>query len=269
MKVQKEWVIRARLSKILKTKKLGKHIYIFNELDSTQDYANSLPKSQSLHGTIVLAGKQNIGKGRMGRNWVSPEGGLWMSIILIPDFSLDNIIFTQFVAALAVADSIFEITKICCKLKWPNDVLINGKKVCGILIDVSVENETKKIVMGIGLNANIGSSYVNDYLTSHDLKATTLKEEYGNEVDLLFFVKSILERIEYYYDNFMSCGNTSEIIDRWKQKSDMFGKKATVHDGNQKFVGHIFDIDNTGALLLKLSDASIKKIIYYDNVTLH
>ena len=269
MKVQKESVVKARLSKLLNTKKLGKHIYIFNELDSTQDYANSLPKNESFHGTIVLAGKQNIGKGRMGRNWVSPEGGLWMSIILIPDFSVDNIIFTQFIAALAVADAIFEITKICCKLKWPNDVLINEKKVCGILIDVNVDNETKKIIMGIGLNANNGSSYVNDYLTSDDLKATTLKEEYGNEVDLLILVKSILERIEFYYDNFISCGNTSEIIDRWKQKSDMFGKKATVHDGNQKFVGHIFDIDNTGALLIKLSDDSIKKIIYYDNVTLH
>ena len=269
MGVSKESVVKARLSKLLKTRELGKSIYVFNELDSTQDFANSLTKSDSLHGTVVLAGKQNIGKGRMGRNWFSPEGGLWMSLILIPDFSVDNIIFTQFIAALAVADAIFEITNICCKLKWPNDVLINGKKVCGILIDVNVYNETKKIVMGIGLNANNGSSFINNYITSQDLKATTLKEEYGNEVDLLFLVKAILERIEYYYDNFISCGNTSEIIVRWKHKSDMFGKKATVHDGNQKFVGRIFDIDTTGALLIKLGDASIKKIIYYDDVTLH
>ena len=269
MNVLNESIIKARLSKLLKTRKMGKSIYVFNELDSTQDYANSLPKNESFHGTIVIARKQNIGKGRMGRNWISPEGGLWMSIILIPDFSVDNIIFTQFIGALAVADAIFENTKICCKLMWPNDVLINEKKVCGILIDVHVENETKKIVMGLGLNANIASSLINDYLTSHDLKATTIKEEYGNEVDLLFLVKSILERIEYYYDNFISCGNTSEIIDRWKEKSDMLGKKATVHDGNQMIVGHIFDIDQTGALLMKLSDTSIKKITYYDNVTLH
>lgn len=269
MKVPKESIIKARLSKLLKTRELGKSIYFFNELDSTQDFANSLPKSESLHGTIVIARKQNIGKGRMGRSWISPAGGLWMSIILIPDFSVDNIIFTQFMGALAVADAIFENTKIYCKLMWPNDVLINEKKVCGILIDVNVENETKKIVMGLGLNANIKSSLINDYLTAHDLKATTLKAEYGNKVDLVFLVKSILERIEYYYDNFVSCGNTLEIIDRWKEKSDMFGKKATVRDGNQKIMGHIIDIDQTGALLIKPSDNSIKKIIYYDNVTLH
>jgi len=269
MELSGESVFKTRLTKLLSTSKLVKSIYFFENLDSTQDYANLLPNNDSLHGTLIIARSQKMGKGRIGRPWISPRGGLWMSIALVPDFSIDNLLFTQFIGALAVAEAIKETTKIKCRIKWPNDVLINGKKVCGILVDVNLESEKKKIIMGIGLNANIASSLINDYLTSHDLKATTLKEEYGNEVDLLFLVKSILERIEYYYDNFISCGNTSEIIDRWKEKSDMLGKKATVHDGNQMIVGHIFDIDQTGALLMKLSDTSIKKITYYDNVTLH
>lgn len=97
---------KIRLSKLLHTRKLGKSIQVFNELDSTQNYANTLPNNESVHGTIVIARKQNKGKGRIGRTWISPEGGLWMSVILIPCFSPDNIIFTQFIGALAVADAL-------------------------------------------------------------------------------------------------------------------------------------------------------------------
>ncbi|HEX2305560.1 MAG TPA: biotin--[acetyl-CoA-carboxylase] ligase [Nitrososphaeraceae archaeon] len=259
-------IYKTRLSKLVRTKRLGKSIYVFDQLDSTQDYADSLPYNESLHGTIVIAKKQNLGKGRMGRTWISPDGGLWMSIIFMPDFSVDNIIFTQFIGALAVADAIHENTKINCRLKWPNDVLVNAKKVCGILVDVDIENENKKIIMGIGLNANIESSSINNYLTNDNLKATTLKEEYGNDIDLIFLTKSILERMEYYYENFLSNGRTLEIIERWKEKSDIFGKKAIVYDGTQKVMGEVIDIDQNGALIIKLSDTSIKKINYYSNV---
>lgn len=259
-------IYKTRLSKLVRTKRLGKSIYVFDQLDSTQDYADSLPYNESLHGTIVIAKKQNLGKGRMGRTWISPDGGLWMSIIFMPDFSVDNIIFTQFIGALAVADAIHENTKINCRLKWPNDVLVNAKKVCGILVDVDIENENKKIIMGIGLNANIESSSINNYLTNDNLKATTLKEEYGNDIDLIFLTKSILERMEYYYENFLSNGRTLEIIERWKEKSDIFGKKAIVYDGTQKVMGEAIDIDQNGALIIKLSDTSIKKINYYSTV---
>lgn len=264
-----ESIFKTKLAKLLRTNRFGKSIYVFNELDSTQDYANTLPITESVHGTIVIARKQNVGKGRIGRSWISPEGGLWMSIVIRPDFSVDNIIFTQFIAALAVADAIQQATNIRSRLKWPNDVLINEKKVCGILVDVNLESKGKKIVVGLGLNANIESSSINNYLTDDNLKATTLKEEYGNDIDLIILIKSILERMEYYYDNFLSRGNTLEIVDRWKERSDMFGKKAIVYDGNQQVMGEIIDLDQNGALLMKLSDTSIRKIIYYDNVSLH
>jgi BirA family transcriptional regulator, biotin operon repressor / biotin---[acetyl-CoA-carboxylase] ligase len=259
---------KTRLSKLLRTSRIGKSIFLFNELDSTQDYAMTLPNSESLHGTIVIAKKQNMGKGRIGRTWISPEGGLWMSIIFRPNFSVDNIIFLQFIGALALVNAIHEITKIDCKLKWPNDVLINEKKVCGILVDVNLENENKKIVMGIGLNANIDSSSINNFLNNGNLKATTLKEECGNDIDLLFLIKSILEKLEHYYDALLSRGKTLEIIDSWKEKSEMFGKKAIVYDGNEKFMGHVIDIAQNGALVMKLTDGSVKNIIYYSDVSI-
>jgi BirA family transcriptional regulator, biotin operon repressor / biotin---[acetyl-CoA-carboxylase] ligase len=258
---------KTRLSKLLRTSRIGKSIFLFNELDSTQDYAMTLPNSESLHGTIVIAKKQNMGKGRIGRTWISPQGGIWISIIFRPDFNVENIIFIQFIGALAVVNAIHEITTIDCKLKWPNDVLINEKKVCGILVDINLENENKKIVMGIGLNANIDSSSINNFLNDGNIKATTLKEEFGNDIDLIFLIKLILEKLEHYYDNLLSRGKTLEIIESWKEKSDMFGKKVIVYDGNEKFMGQAIDIDQNGALVMKLSDGSAKKIIYYNNIS--
>ncbi len=258
---------KTKLSNSLKTNWIGKSIILFKELDSTQEYALSLPISKSIHGTTVIAKKQNMGKGRIGRTWISPEGGLWMSIILRPYFDVDNIIFIQFIGALAIVSALHEITKIDCKLKWPNDVLINGKKVCGILVDVNLENEIKNIVMGIGLNANIDSSSINNLLTDGITKATTLREEVGTDIDLLYLIKLILEKIEYYYDNLLAKKKTSEIIHRWKKKSNMFGKKVIVYYGNERIMGEVVDLDQSGALLIRLSDKSIKKIFYYSNVT--
>jgi len=250
MEASNESVFKTKLTKLLSTSKLVKSIYFFENLDSTQDYANILPHNDSLHGTLIIARSQKMGKGRIGRPWISPRGGLWMSIVLVPDFSIDNLLFTQFIGALAVAEAIKETTKITCRLKWPNDVLINGKKVCGILVDVNLESEKKRIIIGIGLNANVESSLINNSINV-DSKVTS----------------SVVHKIEYYYDNLLRPGKTMEILDRWKQESDMFGKRAIVYDGIQKFGGEVIDLDNNGSLIMRLDDSSIKKIIYYSSVS--
>jgi BirA family biotin operon repressor/biotin-[acetyl-CoA-carboxylase] ligase len=258
---------KIELEILLKTNRFGKTIYFFDELDSTQDYANGLPIIESMHGMIVIAKRQKMGKGRIGRNWISPKGGLWMSIIFRPKFSVNSIIFTQFIGAIAIAEAIMQVTKIKCTLKWPNDVLINDKKVCGILVDVNLHGNDKVIVMGIGLNANFASSLVNDNLTDHSLKATSLRKEYGNEVDLVHLTKAIVDRLEHYYYELLSNGKTLEIIDLWKKNSDIIDKKATVYDGNEIVVGQVIDIDKDGTLLMRLGDGSIRSVSYYSNVT--
>ena len=254
------------LGLLLEANRLGNAIHVFDELDSTQDFANSLPNIESVHGTIVIAKKQNMGKGRIGRRWISPKGGLWMSIIFRPEFSVNNVIFIQFMGAVAIAEAIMQVTKIRCTLKWPNDVLIDEKKVCGILIDVNLQGTNKVIVMGIGLNANIVASLINDDLTDNSIKATSLSKEYGNEVDLAHLTKAILDRLEYYYYELLCNGKTLEIVDLWKKNSDIIGKKAKVYDGKVTVAGQVTGIDNDGSLLMKLDDGSIKKITYYNNV---
>jgi BirA family transcriptional regulator, biotin operon repressor / biotin---[acetyl-CoA-carboxylase] ligase len=266
MKDSVESVFKARITKLLSASKLVKSIYYFENLDSTQDYANSLPHDNSLHGTLIIAKSQKMGKGRIGRSWISPHGGIWMSIVLVPDFSIDNLLFTQFIGALAVAEAINETTEINCRVKWPNDVLINGKKVCGILVDVNLESQKKTIILGIGLNANVESSLINKSING-DVKATSIKEEYGNEIDLVTITDLIINKIEYYYYNLLRTGKSMEILDRWKQQSDMFGRRAVVYDGTQKFSGEVVDLDNSGSLIMRLDDSSIKKIIYFNNVS--
>lgn len=259
--------LKTELGILLKANRLGKSIHIFDELDSTQDYANKLPNIKAVHGTMVIASRQKMGKGRIGRSWISPKGGLWMSILFRPEFSVNSIIFTQFMGAVSVAEAIMAVTKIRCTLKWPNDILINEKKVCGILVDVNIQGNNKVIVLGIGLNANIAVSLVNDNLTDNSIDATSLSKEYGNEIDLARLIKAIVDRIEYYYYELLSTGKTLEIIDLWKENSNVVGKKAIVYDGNETVAGHVIDIDKDGSLLMKLDDASIKRVTYYDNVT--
>jgi len=190
-----------------------------------------------------------------------------MSIIFRPEFDVNTIIFAQFIGAVAIAEAIMEVTKIRCTLKWPNDVLICKKKVCGILVDVNLQGNNKVIVMGIGLNANIAVSLVNDDLTENSIEATSLSKEYGNEVDLVCLTKAIIDRLEYYYYELLCTGKTLEIIDLWKKNSDIIGKKAKVYDGKETVVGQVIDIENDGSLLMKLDDGSFKRMTYFSEVT--
>ena len=121
--------------------------------------------------------------------------------------------------------------------------------------------------MGIGLNTNIEPSLVNNKLTQDFINATSLNKECGHEIDLVQLTKSIIDRIEYYYYDLLTTGKLMEIINLWKKNSDIIGKRATIYDGNEKFVGQVIDIDKDGALLMKLGDSSVKRVTYYSNVT--
>ena len=161
----------------LKVKELGLHIHFFDKIESTQDCALSMAQNDSPSGTVIIAEKQSAGRGRMGKKWISPKGGLWMSIILQPRFTSRKISLIQFIGALAVGDSILEMTGIVCTHKWPNDILIRGKKVCGILVDANFEGDKGgTVVVGIGLNANFSTQELFNSATLEGCSdVTTLK----------------------------------------------------------------------------------------------
>ena len=247
----------------LKVKELGLHIHFFDKIESTQDCALSMAQNDSPSGTVIIAEKQSAGRGRMGKKWISPKGGLWMSIILQPRFTSRKISLIQFIGALAVGDSILEMTGIVCTHKWPNDILIRGKKVCGILVDANFEGDKGgTVVVGIGLNANFSTQELFNSATLEGCSdVTTLRDEIKHDIALNDITKLIIEKLELYY-LLLEDGKTREIIESWKQGSEIFGQRVTVNDGNNVFNGRALDLDDSGALLITLADGSVKKILF-------
>lgn len=244
----------------LKVKELGLNIHFFDKIQSTQDCALSMAQNDSPSGTVIIAEKQSAGRGRMGKKWISPKGGLWMSIILQPRFTSRKISLIQFIGALAVGDSILEMTGIVCTHKWPNDILIRGKKVCGILVDANFEGDKGgTVVVGIGLNANFSTQELFNSEGCSDV--TTLRDEIKHDIALNDITKLIIEKLEHYY-LLLEDGKTREIIESWKQGSEIFGQRVTVNDGNNVFNGRALDLDDSGALLITLADGSVKKILF-------
>jgi len=137
----------------IKTQKIGKRAYYFDVIDSTQNFASQIASNTNEDGTVIISQKQTNGRGRMNRNWVSPSGGIWLSVVLHPKF--DILVTTLFPigASLALALAIEKTMKVKPELKWPNDITINGKKIAGMLIDLDIEsNKIKNLILGVGIN---------------------------------------------------------------------------------------------------------------------
>ena len=146
------WEISAKL----KTKYIGKRIYYLEETDSTQNFALQIAQNKKENGTIIIAQKQTGGKGRLNRKWISPKGGIWFSIILHPNFTIEESILLPIVTAIALSNAIQKSLKIKTNVKWPNDITLKRKKVAGIIIDASFQsNVIENIIIGVGINYKI------------------------------------------------------------------------------------------------------------------
>jgi BirA family biotin operon repressor/biotin-[acetyl-CoA-carboxylase] ligase len=199
---------------------------------------------------VVIAEQQKSGRGRLKRKWVSPAGGLWFSVILTPAIPMSSITHLPLAAALAVSDGITESTGVKTHLKWPNDVMVSGKKVAGILLDISAETDAVNyVVIGVGINANLDASDVAKR-SGADQQITSLSDELGHEVSRLEIIQVILENLEGNLDVLMKAGG-GEIINKWKERSDMMGRKVTIsQEGRIIHEGTATDLDNDGSLVI-------------------
>lgn len=242
------------LAKLLNTSFLGKKIIIYRNItDSTQDLALSfVSHRRDFHGIIILAEQQKNGRGRLKRKWLSPKGGLWLSIILKPVIPTSRITLLPLVAAIAVCNAIRQETKLNATLKWPNDIVIHGKKVAGILLDISAEAEqVNYAIIGIGINVNIDASAILPNLEDFQ-KVTSIKSELGHDANRLALTKTLLENLEQRYVELETYENRSAIINKWKQMSEMFGKQVKITQGGRLIEGTAMDLnDNDGSLLLR------------------
>ncbi|MCX7965359.1 MAG: biotin--[acetyl-CoA-carboxylase] ligase [Syntrophorhabdaceae bacterium] len=246
------------IERFLKTNIIGKEIVYKNTIDSTNTLAFSLALAGKPEGTCIIAESQKAGKGRLNRVWHSPHGkNIYMSIILRPSIEPSRIYPITFISCLAVYDTIEIITGITPALKWPNDVLLNGKKVCGTLLEVSAETDMVKFVIsGIGLNVNMEEKDLTDEIKA---KATSLYMETKKVFDRSYLCGLMLNNFEKYYEIFKASGG-SEICRIWEQKAKINGKYIEVNQMGEILKGISEGIDSTGALLLNIGGNTIRII---------
>lgn len=210
----------------LKTGFVGQDVLYFPSVPSTMDAAKDVARRGCREGTIVVADEQTVGRGRLGRSWVTPPGGsIAVSVILRPEFS--QLSALTMIASLAVARSIEQLTGLRPSIKWPNDVLVNGKKVCGILIDSGLRGDNVDwAVMGIGINVNLDLSRFPEIA----LTATSLCTELGREVPRLEILCSLLGELEQLY---IASRHGRPFYDEWRIAWRRWGDKCASHSATQ------------------------------------
>lgn len=253
-----------KIKKELKTNYIGKEIHYFSELDSTNEKAKNIANKKVIEGSIVIAGKQKAGKGRLNRKWSSPIGGIYLSIILTPKISPSKASKLVLLTAVCVTKSLNHFG-LSAGIKWPNDVLINGKKICGILTEMSANmGGLNYIVVGIGINANVDIEQLPPELQKN---STSIKNELGKEISINELIIKILSEFERLYEIFQTSDFTN-IIKEWKRLSLTLGKNVKIITKNEIIKGTAIDIDNHGALLID-TGIEIKRVISGDCVHLN
>lgn len=244
---------------VSKSQILGSKIFYRPVTESTNNDAKRLAQEGAPNGTLAIAERQQGGRGRMGREWNSPEGGIWLSVVLRPELSPADAPKLTIMTAVAVADAIFQSAGICANIKWPNDILVDGKKVCGILTEMSAEMDAiNYVIIGIGINVN--NDNFPDELRD---KSASLKQLKGVEVSRIRVLASLLEKLESYYLMAEREG-FEKIFDRWRELCINLGKNVRIVGKNVSFEGTAIDIDSAGALLVKTSSGKIERVLSGD-----
>lgn len=246
------------IKKGLKTQFLGKNIHFFKEVDSTNDVARELADEGAAEGTIVVAESQRSGKGRRGKRWISPSGGVWMTIILRPDIEPSRAPQLTLVTGVAVAETLDQECGLNIGIKWPNDILIGDKKVSGILTEVKTKNgNVDYVLVGIGIDLNLDiSSFPPDLRGG----ATSLKAELDREIRGAELVQRFLQRFEILYAQF-NAGDFREILRQWRKLSSTIGKYVEVHKKGRTVYGEAVGVNKDGKLILELEDGTLRKVI--------
>lgn len=238
---------------------LGAKIIHHESVGSTNDEARALAAAGAPEGTVVVAEEQTGGKGRLGRRWESPRGtGVWLSVILRPPLPPAEVSPLTLVAAVAVAEAIERATGLRPGIKWPNDVLVNGRKVCGILTELSAEVERiNHVILGIGINVNLASADLPEEVRG---SASSLAAEAGAPVSRARLAGELLSRLDYWYRVFLRQG-FDPAREVWKRYSITLGRPVTASSRTQRIEGIAVDVEGDGALLIEMADGSRQRVL--------
>ncbi|MDI6687893.1 MAG: biotin--[acetyl-CoA-carboxylase] ligase [Desulfobacterales bacterium] len=229
-------------------------IHFFPEVTSTMDIAGELARKGCSHFTVVIAGCQKKGRGRLKRIWHSSEGGLYFTIVLRPQIPPVLSLRLNFAASLVLAKLLRQMFCIDAMVKWPNDILVNNRKISGILSEINAESDRVSFInIGFGIN-------VNNDPASKEPTATSLRCILGKKISKKQLLSEFLDKFESYIDNV----NLDNVISEWKKHTTTLNRRVkivTYHDVSE---GVAIDVDENGTLILELADGSIKKVIYGD-----
>ncbi len=240
----------------LKTKNLGHIIHAYKTVKSTNDIASFLAESGEKEGTVIVAEEQTQGKGRLGRLWHSPpKAGIYLSIILKPSFTPDQAPGIAIMTALALANSLLSFCKAQIQIKWPNDVLINGKKIAGILTELSAEKKKiNHIIVGVGININHKKE---DFSNELKTTATSLRIINNKKSERIELLQLFLKNFEKEYLKYKKNGLVDS-IKKIRKYSSLIGAPVKLDYGKKIIEGIAVDIDKTGALILEKDGKKIQ-----------
>lgn len=238
---------------------IGTSLVCLPEIDSTNARVRQLAEQDAAEGTVVIADRQSAGKGRLGRRWESPSAvNLYCSILLRPQIPVQQAPQLTFLSAVAVAETLKQRYQLSVKVKWPNDVLVSGKKIAGLLNEMNAETEQIHfVILGIGVNLNMTADQFPKEL---NYPATSVLLERGEEIDRVAFIREFLQRIDRYYAEFLQDG-FGPIRRRWEALCDLMNQRVQIDQGLQ---GTVVGLDTDGALRLQLDDGRVERIIAGD-----
>jgi BirA family transcriptional regulator, biotin operon repressor / biotin---[acetyl-CoA-carboxylase] ligase len=250
------------LSAGLVTRRVGSRLVCLKETESTNAVAFRLAEEGAPEGTVVVADAQSAGKGRLGRIWLSPAGvNLYCSVVLRPPISPVAACQLTFLSVVAVARAIEKCTELVPQIKWPNDILVSGKKVAGLLNEMNAETEKVNfVVLGIGVNLNMRLSQLGEGVRH---PATSLLEEGGVEVDRVRFARTLLVELDELYDRFLIEGE-GPVRAEWLERSAIRGRQVRVSCGAREFTGVVQGVDAFGALLVQPADGPLETVLSGD-----
>ena len=239
----------------LRVRRIGSRAHYVKSTTSTNDVAKELARQNVAEGTVVVTEEQTKGRGRLGRSWqCPPKAGLCFSLVLYPGVNPMEVAQFTMLAAVAVVRALNKHLGVEAKVKWPNDVYINGLKVCGILAEMTAEaDRVKYLVLGVGLNVNQSQ----EELAAARIEASSLRAEVKHRVSRTEVLKSILSELDDLYELWQSKGFVP-LKGLWLQEALWVGCEVVVHGLNQSWEGTLEDIDDQGALLLRLPEGNLK-----------
>ena len=254
-----EYLNRKKIMGSLNINVIGKEVYLFKEVMSTNTVAKFLSENGAEHGTVIISEKQSDAKGRLGKHWESPLGGIWLSLIVNPKVDHSKIPMITLATGVAVVKALERIGIDNAEIKWPNDVLINGKKVCGILTEAITKfNTIENVIIGVGIDANFDVDVLSKELQEG---TTTLDIELGHKVDENEVIAILLEEFEKIGRLFNE-GEFEAILKEWRKYSYSIGKIVEVREPFSKsYDGYVLGISREGALVVEKIDGTLEKVI--------